>query len=1219
MNDFENMSADELIEKIRSESTVKPESGRYPDDIKKVGVDYSAWDFAGDVVEEGVVEPAVAVAKGLGNALIEPIQAASDLMAASGIAAIDAISPYDDPEQTFLKFQKNRDKFFNNIGGNKETGEVVDDFIMNFTESAAKFGVAYTYGRSKKLSKGTAALGAAFFEGFTDDPHAKTIVVEQALRKTVEKTAPDSLADFDEAMNTAGSNARRAQIINRFLSGFEMAAFEKTLETGGRLAIKAIPEKTKQQVVENFGKMMDYVAKTKQAQVDKGLAKKTKAAEKKLNLNANIEDVQFNVKDAAWDAKSVEENITDMLEAEYPSQGIFVSQDNYADVVTSYNKKLESLVPEIRARVASFAEARGISEREVLGEYARQAGLKEVDYLDTEKFKTFLRSVASNKLLEQQGAQYVAASIRYSQGSITKEQRDKYMKSFFETLAQNDMVFSGAGTVLQVGKRTTKANIKARQEFASRREFYREIIDNADNPDYADVMNEVSETFDELMFVNQRFNGDVNDVMKVMNTIADEGLEKNKGNIRQRIEKLYMANILSSPATLTQNSLGSFSNMITNVSDRMLEAATVRGSIRSEGGETLLSASTYMKDVLQGHIGIMYAGAKAMTGKSAGFNSEFSKFADIESMTPLAKKRLMGKNKEEVSEQGQVAQSKVGYVLGGDMVFDFIQGQDKIHKQIAAASYLKSSAKNAVYVDDIFDVVKNSPNIKETQKTLESVLNSHRVVSYDGNPVEFFTKAEMETMGLDRKQAVSLFHKMKDYNARVSDEAAEHAIGIAYQTELTGGLDKLRQVLQDDMPYGRIFMAPFFTTPANIVSQLTYRIPVIQAGADGALGLPVHPRFYADLKAGGTRQKKAIAKLGTGIVLSQIGVSLYDQGIIQYTPGDIDERRGLDQLFNTDGASIVIGGTSIPMAQITPIGMLLAFGANMAANRDQMEIFSHSMDEELENQFVQATMHNLGSIAQILTEAPFMQGPDKIIELLDGIQAQKENIGEKLLRDFVLMPTGNMVPLSSAMRNTQKAMMEHRTRANQWYEHVLAQAFPAAVSTAYDYAGEPLAGQKKWWSLVMRANDFQDEMWKARMYEDGLFNPRSMKAKVNNLVMYTNKPPVSVLLDNESFERYNELIREQKINQQLKSFVESPAFTINARTPQGRVKNSQVLHSKVTKSQNKALKQLLEEKPEIRQNVGKEQDKSLVEKGLPRAPVSGITRTPPTFNPTGEN
>lgn len=1210
MSSFEELEQQALIE--------------YADDIESVR----------SVVQDSLWKQIpTGVAQGTGNAIADVVSSISDAAIISGAAIGDVIvQPFDrdvDQDAVIRDMQAFRDKMLDYIK-TEESDQKVQAFTANAVESVGKF--AFFYNQLARTGLGTLekAVVAGAAEGFTDDFDRDLNLIEQAVRGGLNMLDPQLAKNFDKAMDLETDHVAAKQLMRRINQGVEIATLsmlgEKAVSVaapaikgGAQKVEKALPEPFKRAVSDTHYQMMDKIRKTKEFMKIKPKASLDEYVQKTV-----VGDTKMAIKQGAMRPdQSAAQNVKDVLEVEYDSALRINSVEDYSKTLADYERKLEALSPQIEAEVVNLAKSKGVAADKELLNFARALGIEEKEFLKTRSFKDVLRAQAHNILLDQQVASHVTSISKFNAGLIDEAEYLASTKSFLKTMQARDAVGSQAGRTLRTMQDISdksKAAVAGARETSQAEYFAKQYDLSLEDPEYIRILaDKTQQTFKsaELLGVDpgkitKAFEGAVKELKKqslkdpsILDKIPEKLQIKDWQLFTDRIGALYQANLLSSTATLAQNTFGSMAQMMMQTTERGVEgfANALRGR-REVGDVTFREAAIQMKEVFSSHYDAMVIGMRAAvhagkkaTGQSVPEGGAFKqKMMDLPEMSSDERAAMFKLNKEDMKLTQRLDEASSGSIvksaLAGRPIFEIIQVQDTITKMAGARSYMRSRFDTALYVDDVFGL-DNGKNLKQKQKIINSMFREGRTV---------FEPEELVQAGISKTEAVKISQNLENWVATTSKEASDFAVRSALQTPLTGVSGKVQEVLQDNVPLGRL-LVPFFMTPVNILNETLKRLPVFQMGSGSAAGLPVHPQFYKDVMAGGEAQRSAVSKLVTGMTAVQAGMAMADAGMATGIPKDVEGRIEMSQVFRTQPGSVTVDDESFSLSFLGPFGVLLQYGANISQMQREFEIMKHLRDEsgvpgELEMTFMSALTYNVGSLMTLVKEQPYAQSVDFFASLFE-LETEADNATvKKLLRQAATI-SGNLVPYSSLQRQLSGNLMEYQKRATNNIEVFRQQFAPYLNANAYDYKGDPIKADQTW---LFRGQKIANDPIVNVLATGAGFVPPVARYR-QSYKRRSDMPSVRIELNGAQMDKYNLILRERiNVEDRYKTLINSRSFIDNVKDGSFLAfdRNRKDAQAVANKAHKQALGLLIDEEPDILRDVlRKEADRFQGPKLLP--------------------
>jgi hypothetical protein len=1176
---------------------------------------------------ETVGSIATGAGRGVGNMGADLFDTLTDAGFIAGLSTRNMFDEDLDINKAYKMLQKDRDKLTSYIRS-EESDDKIANFTMNAVESIGKYAFFFKSLSKLGVSKTTKIIAAGGLEGATNDPDRELIGLDKMLKATVGLVAPDRVTDLEKAMDPNTDPSIAKDLIRRVMSGVEIgalsAAGEKVFDAAAPIvkagassvskgigeavetAGKHLPEEFKAPIVRSFGQLMmqaraakDYIKNGKKGTFEDAV-RTFEQGEVKITYN----------KGAINPEASPSENLRQSVTINHSIDTSVNNATDYTRAVGDYEKKLEELAPQIYGDVVKMAKSRGVAEEGELYKYAKALGIKEADQLTEEKFKEALKAQAHNLLYEQQMTKFILADSNLQKGIITEEDFLKAAKGFHTTILQRDALLSKAGTTLRIGqelpegiKRSQKQIKKNVAQSDAIRQAYGRVIDDPESlkvfsQSMANTLRAANLKGDTIEEIQKSFTKALNkaDPAKTNKDIAKE--------VADAFATSYQANLLSGVPTLMQNTLGSFTQLNMQVADTMFRAGISRTVGRKAGDPTFTEAAIQFKGVWENHLTAVYLAAKsAKEALTGGTKSSFMKsvsnlpemeMAQRESMFRMRKPDMSSNRNNTVNDY--IDQSPALRVFAARPIMDFIAGQDAVTKMAGARAYLNGRWDTALYVDDIFKLAENASNPVEAQKIMNNLFRSGRDV---------LTPEEIAKGGFKSPEALSM--QLASWRANVSEGASDWAVRGAMQQPLGAGFKSLQKATQG-IPYGGKFIFPFFQTPANIIDDALQRMPVIPIGEAGTLGIPIHPRFYADFMAGGERRQEAVAKALTGNAIAFLGYNLAKEGKLTAIPHDNKDAATLSQTLQIPPGSIAVGDQNYIISTLGPAGVLMNVGALAYHFENQIgQKASHMSDEEL-NKFSDNVLFNVASVMEVMREQPFMTGFDTIIDWLETDPTDESRV-QKLQEQFAQI-AGNLVPYSSAQRQLSQIVMDESKRANGLLETFMQQFYPYENHTAYDIMGNPIKTDARY---LLRGTTQKQKDIEMLIYKYTSENFDFRPAKFEQLYYEAGKPAVKIRLEKNMWDDYHKFLKQQNIEERLSAIVFNPSFVYNAEN--GMVeRNDKNVGGVITSARKAALQKVIDKYPDLRADAVKKQREKEIDNLMIRTAPATQGNGIPTFN-----
>lgn len=230
---------------------------------------------------------------------------------------------------------------------------------------------------------------------------------------------------------------------------------------------------------------------------------------------------------------------------------------------------------------------------------------------------------------------------------------------------------------------------------------------------------------------------------------------------------------------------------------------------------------------------------------------------------------------------------------------------------------------------------------------------------------------------------------------------------------------------------------PFVRTPLNIVKFAGKR----------TLAAPLSKTFRADIKAGGARADRAIAKVVIGTSAMYSAYQLAADGVITGGGPDNAAQRGLMYALGWQPYSILVDGVYHSYGRLEPLGILLGLGADFAEISSQLSEVEEGDTNALAEVFAIGAL----SAANNLASKTWMQGVTGLIEAMQDGKRYGASFSQRLIG--TLVPTG----LAQIARTDDPAL-----RDAQGVLEALKARIPGyrkTIHPRYDIWGEPIVLQ----------------------------------------------------------------------------------------------------------------------------------------------------------------
>lgn len=1135
-------------------------------------------------------------AKGAGNAVVDIFQGFTDMAAMSGAAASDIVFDVSDEkiEETVKAYRAGAEKITDYLKS-KESGDKVEDFFMNVTESVGKFAVFQRQIAKAGFKKGAQIAGAGFMEGFTDAPEKDLLFSEKALRNVIQKYAPDHVVDYDRLMDINTDSKIADNMVKRIMSGLEVSMLSVVGEKVGEKALDAIPKPFLDKMYEVTGKTMDGIRKAKEYAFGDETGAKSFDDFIKSRV-AETDDIVF-TKGAMTPDMTPKEKLGAVVTPEFSKNRSFATPEEFDTARAAYDAKLEELAPQIHEEVVSMAKSHGLSEKEELAKFLKGLGADDVEAETVEGLKKVLKAQSGNILFSQEVARRTElVAAKQAGAEISDEMLDKSTESLLIAASQRQAIGTSAGRTLRTMQELSPED-KAIYEATKGLNAPDSTVAKIDKDWMADpeLRKKAGEKLDDIIMQNVRLGGDDVALTKALDagfaTTPKEGAKAfNYTKWNETVGRVFQVNVLSSPFALFQGATAGASLFLM----RPLETA-VKGVLnvtrRVEGGATLSEAWQQLYSPWVDMADII--GHSVKLAKQGKFKEGIkSRIYDIPEMNATERAAMfLAKKTDLMPTRDNNIRDMVMRFSKGDVVFDVIGGIDTTVKSISARTYLRGRFNNAIKNDDTFGLYAKYGAEKgaEVAKTMSKMFREGR---------EVFSKEEMKTLGISKKDNLEISERFSQWNIETSKAARQGGLEMSLQQDVPKAFEKMQEVLQDYVPLGRVWF-PFLKSPFNWINEQMKRAPVIQFGSGSAIGIPVHPSFYKDFMAGGLKRQDAIARATSGVVLAQAGMMLAEEGKIQGAPIDNKEARAITQDMNMQLNALRIGDTTVSLNGIE-YGQIL-FGAQLHRVKDKITYMENHLDEEANSQFVNALMYNLTSQVMTLREQPWMAGIDSAFSFLETLQS--EDVGNRLATGAAGKLGNIVVPYSGMQRAMSYNFMEEQTKAYEPMDAFFQQWAPYLNSPARSVFGRkvnPTTG------IAVRLKEATDSPVEATMLQLGIAAP-----KIRNR-MVVPKQGVKIEFSPEHIQAIYDDIASSGAEERIGNYMRSKMFEnliISGNIDRAR----DLISAQLNHEYDKAKNRLIASDPELQDKVAKAKKKKLVNDSYLEKPAAGQQSYIPSF------
>jgi hypothetical protein len=1127
-----------------------------------------------------------------------------------------------DSEREDMK--KWRDGNLSYISALQDESSEVQQFSSDFFSSVAKYSLAWSrlpkaWGAIKK------ALTAGAVEGATDSPDRELLLFddvfigmarlfgqEDAVKDYLDVSKPRSqtqrnlhraLSSMEIAMLSAGGEAAVMKAAPALKKGAEAAKefVGESVEKLGQKAGAMLPDKAKEKLIDGYAAVLD----------------KHRAAKEWLAKKARGDTIDFSkhVRQAGDDGVELVEG---QLRFNFDGEKVLSTPKDFDDKLALLEKKLEELAPSIDTEVVNLKNAKRVSDENALERILGDTGRGANEAFRKEGLKGVLRVVASNAILDQETVKMAAVlsarSVKKKDGTaaVTFDQVRNSIKGYLLAAEQREAILKGYGQAMRAsqgtmaGTQAIYANL--REQTGGLAEAMKKFGGDLDNPEFLDAM---ADTLENILSKNAILGKSDDEIIQALLTQVDRTI-KTKGNTEDFLESMssmYQANLLSGMATHSQNVTGSLSRHMLMAFETGAEAAWNKAIGREAGDATFREAwyqavapfkAAFYGTVATGRMVATLAKGDFKGARAAAMHN----MRNIPEMSQGQAERMFNSGRRDLYDPTQGSDGITGMMSKGmrtvaSPVLGAIGVEDVMQRSMTARGVLEGKFHTAVYVDDVLGLGDGVLTDKEARKVIDKLWKDQ---DYK------LTEADIAELGLSKESAKEVLDRLANFRESASSAARKAADEAVFQTPMTGVMKDVQTLLQNRMYGAGRLLTPFFSTPVNIVNDALKRAPLIQMGADGALGLPIHPQFYRDFMAGGAKQKKALAKLTSGMAMTQYFMDLAEEGVIQYVPSDNVASEGLRGMLGIQPGSIVIRGESYSLAPLGPIGIMANYAAYLHHKRELIETGLTVAPEEVGDIMKDAILFNILNFMYSVKELPWAQGVDRAHRLLST--REQDDFGETA-KKFFAEKAGQLVPYSSMQRNMFNNFEHYKVIAESVGDHFKNQFFPYDGVKARNAFGEYMGNNGGWF---FRNSDVNDDAIAEKALRLGV-EMKNLKMK-QSVQGKKGEPLAQVKLSGEEYERLGNIVLDMQPRRVIGELLDSEKFRGNMRVgrAEGSRLNRTLIQSELDSIHRSALERLVQESPSVQMKVENARKKGY---GLERHKVITPAGPPPTFQVEG--
>ncbi len=264
-----------------------------------------------------------------------------------------------------------------------------------------------------------------------------------------------------------------------------------------------------------------------------------------------------------------------------------------------------------------------------------------------------------------------------------------------------------------------------------------------------------------------------------------------------------------------------------------------------------------------------------------------------------------------------------------------------------------------------------------------------------------------EQLAANPEQKVMFEGTMQSLN-KTGDEAASL---IAMMSPIKGKVGQAVQNATEDSVMFRS-VVPFFRVQYQSAAESIFRIPAIGA---------IAPSVRANFAAGGELRAKAIAQMGTGLMLGATASALTGIGIMN-GDGPVDPQMRADWAKTHTPNSIDFGGgVNFPYAKLGPVGKLMQFVSNLTY------MIPHVADDEAASTHIMMAVG--ASFAGLLSDQNFNKDMHDIM----GLVTMRDAAG--FAKYVEAWPT-KFIPYSTLLKQMNKQILGYTTASDGMIDQI---------------------------------------------------------------------------------------------------------------------------------------------------------------------------------------
>lgn len=378
---------------------------------------------------------------------------------------------------------------------------------------------------------------------------------------------------------------------------------------------------------------------------------------------------------------------------------------------------------------------------------------------------------------------------------------------------------------------------------------------------------------------------------------------------------------------------------------------------------------------------------------------------------------------------------------------------------------------------------------------------------------------------------------------------------------LASGLEK---VLEAGGGIGKLISSPFYKVIVNLTKY---------AARNSPLGF-ASKRVLDQIKKGGVERAEALSGIAMGSAVVGAGAGLYYSNIlVGRHPVELKEayrNRGIPQY------AIRHGDSWIDLDRFEPVSYILGTTADLCLLNDMIQAYDpENANREIDDRFQKLATAAILTVAEPILNKTMAEGIKETVDIV--LTPQRKNLKNWTLKDQ-LKP---LIPWSSLLDYTQRLNDDYQREIRE-FEDVFNSLFDRGELPIRRHAvfGTPLKEHELWPIPHLgptKASTEREDAVTEEMLRIGLNKGRPAD-------VITDKG-ASVKMNNEQYERYNELISQYDLQSKLHSVINHPTY----RQSRNNQEKQKQLSKYITKARTLSKKQLLTEYPELRNKLIEQQ------------------------------